>query len=204
MQTETTGAGPCRCGRAAGPPRYLSAIVKPTQATRRRPSALRMCRAAAAGEKGPVIGEAVPDDLVAEQLQEPEVLERGGEEPDDRVTLQEPRRPGRAGSKRRGRAGAAGSGASLDVWRPDCRLAPARCRRSVLPGPSSGHCRCDHVNYPALSRLSSFWSYCLAMVAMLSWPSATWANRSCMTLSASTVAQPGTGGVNWLTDAALK
>ena len=48
------------------------------------------CAELAAGEQRAVIGEAVPDNLVAEQLQEPEVLERGGEEPDDRVTQQEP------------------------------------------------------------------------------------------------------------------
>ena len=38
--------------------------------------------------------------------------------------------------------------------------------RSVLAGARSGHCRCGHLfsGYRALSRLSSFWSYCLAML----------------------------------------
>ena len=63
---------------------------------------------------------------------------------------------------------------------------------------------CFKARYWALSRVSSFGRDSLAIWATFCLPSATWASRSCMTLSASTVAQPGTGGVNWLTAAALK
>ncbi len=167
MHTDTTRRRtfPMRPSRSATP--VPISIVNPTQARTKTTVCTIGGAEAAAGEQGAVIGQAVPDHLVADQLEDPEVLERGGEEPADRVTQHEAEEAESGQDQKEGqelapqRAAPAGTYGAPTVGRRR-RGAALRPTRAQF-----GHCRCGHVGYSALSRLSSFWSYCLAMVAML-------------------------------------
>ena len=117
-------------------------------------------------EQGAVIGETVPDDLVAEQLEEPEVLERGGEEPGDRVSLSGSQEAKGGQDQKDGEELAPhGAAPAVRFGAPTVGRRRRRCpaaseaRRPVW-ALSVRPCRL----LETLSRLSSFWSYCLAMV----------------------------------------